>query len=217
MLYLALTTLPLSPMQAREYVLLINSILSPTLNFAIFSSFLPDSVRRGIFAFPFRRLSMLFSSVSGLVVAIRCHSVAYHRFSAPLLLFSSRFDYLRCLSAAVCCVAFLFRFRACPCFAFPLRSCSMPIISMRFRCCAFRRLSIRFLFGAVRFFSIRFYSFANRVAAYLFRCGYLPVLPKPFSPRSPLAISSTMTTSLVSQGVTTSCDILSPRFTVYIS
>lgn len=56
---------------------------------------------------------------------------------------------------------------------------------------------------------------------YLFKCVlsilvvcYLPVLPKPFSPRSPLAISSTMTTSLVSQAVTTSCDILSPRFTV---
>lgn len=140
--------------------------------------------------------------------------MAYLCTAVPLPHLSSRFDFLRCLSAAALCDACLLRCCAILCFAFPFRFCSMPIISIRCRCGACHCCAALFRFGAVRFLSIRFYSFANRVVAYLFRCGYLPVLPKPFSPRSPLAISSTMTTSLVSQGVTTSCDILSPRFTV---
>lgn len=124
-------------------------------------------------------------SVSGSVVAIRCHSVAYLSTAVPLLHLSSRFDSLRCLSVAVpivasqrhsiaaLCDACLLRCCAILCFAFPLRFCSMPIISIRFRCGACHCCAALFHFGAVRFLSIRFYSFANRVAAYLFRCSYL--------------------------------------------
>ena len=138
----------------------------------IFSSFLPDSVRRGIFAFPFRCPSALFYSVSGPVVAIRCHSVAYLSTAVPLLHLPSRFDSLRCLSVAVLLYAYHINSFPLLCqslrlSAIPLPLSATPVFSVAvrfcaslFRCCAFRRLSMRFRFGAVRFFSIRF------------RCGY---------------------------------------------
>lgn len=135
---------------------------------------------------------MRFHSVASPLIALRFRFGSRRSDSVPFRSVSSLFN-----SAAVRCVAFLFRFHASPRFAFPLLCLSQPIQSIPLRR------------GASPGFSV-----ANRVVAYLFRCGYLPVLPKPFSPRSPLAISSAITTSLVSQAVTTSCDILSPRFTV---
>ena len=90
--------------------------------------------RRGIFAFPFRCASLLFDSVSGPVVAIRCHSAAYLSTAVPLLRLSLRFDSLRCLSVAALSVAFPCLCCACPCFAIPYRFCAMPIIAIRFLC-----------------------------------------------------------------------------------